>query len=153
MNIVLGLIVLVACVGVGYACANKYVVRKEFFNDFFEFNKTLKNEISFSMKKLDEIICKNDNKRSFYKCLIEYLNTKELELGQAYLTIAEKEFLVNYFDSIGKSDRETQINFLNGVTVEIKDRLDVASADEKKYKTLYLKMGFLIGLLIFIILL
>ena len=153
MNIVLGLIILFVCIGVGYVSAKRYTIRKEFYCDFYEFNKVLKNEISFSQKTIEDIISKNRKDSEFYKCINAYYTSEKIDYEEIRLDETEKEFFISYFNSIGKSDRETQIKFLDSVSDEIKHKFDLTRDEEKQYKSLYFKMSILCGLLLFVIVL
>jgi len=152
MNVVLGLILLCLSTFVGVKLANKYTIKKEYYNDFCAFNKKLKNEISFSLKPLNIIIEEFDNGKLFFKCLENNYKYGEIP-NSLNLDTYEIEFLSNYLNVIGKSDRESQINFIDGTMDLINEKLKSAEDDEKKYKKLYVKLGFLFGLLIFIVLL
>lgn len=155
MNVILGIISLIFCTGVGYYFSKKYSIRSEFYSNFYEFNKSLKNDISFMQNSLLNFIDKYSTKTTiFYKNTYEYLyEKKEIELDKNIFNDEEKSFLKNYLNSLGGSDKKTQLNYLESVDVNLVDLLNKAKEQETKYKSLYIKIGFLIGLIALIVLL
>ncbi len=155
MKILLGIIALIACTGIGYFFSRKYSVRKEFYTDFSGFNKNLKSEISFRQDSILNIINKCSERKSiFYKNITEhFIENKLIVLDKNTFNQEEIAFFSNYIENIGASDKNTQISFLEEVDVKLKDVLAKTCEEEKKYKALYIKLGFLCGLIAFIILL
>ena len=154
MNIFFGTISLLLSTYLGFLLSKKYTDRKKFYLSFCEFNKILKNEISFSQKTIVEILKGRDGTDCFYKYLISYfINKKELNLNVEYISKEEKDFLNNYVKTIGNSDKKTQIEYIESISCYLDKKSNEVSIEEKKYKKTYLKLGFLIGLILLIILL
>ncbi len=155
MNILLGVICLGFCTGFGYYLSMKYTERKKFFLDFYQFNKTLKTEISFAQNSLLTIVKKFENEKSvFFENLTNYIfNNQPINLDKKTFTEDEINFFKSYLGNIGATDKSTQINFLESANVNLNENLIKSKEQEKKYKSLYIKMGFLIGLIALIILL
>ncbi len=61
--------------------------------------------------------------------------------------------VLEYFEKIGRFDKETQLEYLNNVNKIIIEKQQASSLDEKKYNALYIKLSFLIGLILLIIVL
>ena len=55
-------------------------------------------------------------------------------------------------ENIGALDKKTQLEFLSSCDAEIKEKVDKCEINAKKYKSLCVKLGFLIGLIGMIIL-
>ena len=70
-----------------------------------------------------------------------------------YLTVQEKNFVFEYFAKIGKLDKDTQLEYLKSVSSIILEKQQYSISDEKKYKALYVKLSFLIGLILLIVVL
>ena len=153
MNILLGAIVLCICTYFGYLYGQKYVEKRKFYEDFSSFNKKFINEVSYSMKTLPQIIAKENNNQLFYKTINNYVQTKTVTINEKFLTDDEKNYFKNYLETLGSSDRDSQLSFLNASLNTINEYLSLAQKDEKKFRSLYLKIGFLIGLIAFIALL
>ena len=62
-----------------------------------------------------------------------------------------KIFIYEYANRIGQTEAKTEIDYLSSIEVVIKEKMDEAIKQEKKYKPLCIKMGFLIGLIVFVI--
>lgn len=150
MKIIIGLAIFIFCIIFGFLRSNFYIKKRQYYFDFYSFNKKLKNEIYFLQKPLLEII-KNDKKTDFIICLEKYFDTNEFIFNKDYLTDEEKDFLKNYLNIIGKGDSTSQIQYIETVAEQIDVNYEKSKEDEKKYKPLYIKMSFLIGLMFFIL--
>lgn len=153
MKIFLGILVIIFSTFIGYILSKKYTKLKNFYCNFDNFNKMLKTEIAFSQKTLKEII---DEKYSINNDFLNnfklYLENKEnFCLNINYLSSDEKAFLLEYFENIGKTEKGSQLEFLKKAEERLSTFYKNAIELDKKYKTLYIKLGFLIGLIIFIL--
>ena len=153
MKIFLGILVIIFSTFIGYVLSKKYTKLKNFYCNFDNFNKMLKTEIAFSQKTLKEII---DEKYSINNDFLNnfklYLENKEnFCLNINYLSSDEKAFLLEYFENIGKTEKGSQLEFLKKAEERLSTFYKNAIELDKKYKTLYIKLGFLIGLIIFIL--
>lgn len=150
MRFLLGVICLILCLFVGYILSQKFSCKRMFYSDFKNFNERLITEVSFSQKTISQLIINNDS--DFYNLVSNKISDREYVIPR-YLKREEYEFLNDYFSNIGKSDKYTQMLYLNSVKNQIDNCFNKSKEDEKKYKTLYVKMGFLIGLIILVVLL
>ena len=62
-----------------------------------------------------------------------------------------KNFYKNYLSIIGSGDRISQIQFIDNASEQIDIKYKNSQEEEKVYKKLYYKIGFLIGLMVFIL--
>ena len=83
--------------------------------------------------------------------MYEFIKEHEFTFNKNYLNKEEIDFFKAYLTRLGSSDKFSQLSYLEEVGVQIDKRLSVATENEKKYKKLYLKLGFLLGLIAFII--
>ena len=67
-----------------------------------------------------------------------------------FLTKNELEEVFAYVSNIGNSDKTSQLSYLNNFNEVLTEKLKVCKEEEGKYKNLYIKIGFLIGLILFI---
>ena len=154
MKLIFGIICLTLCIYIGHNLSKKYVKRRMFFSDFSDFNKKVKNEISFSKNTLIDIIKDFSNKNDiFYLQTRNYFDNKKIVFDDKLLSEQEQSFFKKYLDNLGNLDKTTQIDYLKLVDKEIEDKKSTAILEEEKYKKLYLKLGFLIGLIMLIMLL
>lgn len=157
MNLFLGLIILCLSVYIGTTFSKKYKDKVIFYSNFSYFNQNLKNEISFTQKTINCLLEKEkNNKNYFYNNLNAFFLKKEIDnnaINCNFLDDKEKAYFISYITTIGKGDKNSQLSYLNNVSAYLEERYKSAILDEKKYKTLNIKLGFLIGLTFLIILL
>lgn len=150
MRLLLGVICLILSLFVGCKLSQKFTFKRKFYSDFKNFNERFISEVSFTQKTISQII--NDNNSDFYLYLRNKINSNE-SLKINYLKKEEYELLTDYISNIGNSDKNTQMLYLNAVKSQIDNCFIKSKDDEKRYKTLYIKMSFLIGLIILVVLL
>ena len=153
MKIFIGLILLCFCVFISYMLSEKYTLRKKFYNSFLTFCKRLKNEVTFSKETLLSILKKDLDKNDlFFKGLRKrFYNQDNIKVSFNFLSEDEIDYFKSFIENIGKTNAVQQYEFLSGTEKVIFEKLVVVQEEEKKYKSLYLKLGFLLGLLIFIL--
>lgn len=150
MRYIFGVLIVVLSTYIGHLLANKYRERKLFYDSLLNFNDLLINQVSFGQKSILELI-KNDKNDCLYIVLREYFYTNNFnETYLNFLDNTEIEFIKNYFKLIGVGEKNSQIEYLKSIKIEIMNKLNNATENVSKYTKLYLKLGFLIGLLIFV---
>ena len=149
MKLILGVICVVMGVLIGYRFSDKFTQRKRFFNDFYLFNNLLKNEVAFSQRTIKSIYNSFEN-----SIFTEYVKDGCVDdKSIKFITADERKVVKEYCLNVSKTDRISLMNYLNSMTATIEQYSKKATEDEKKYKTLYIKLGFLIGLIILVVLL
>ena len=146
IKIIFGVISVAACTAGGY-----WLSRRAFFLDFCAFNQLMQREVGFAKSTLKEIFAKADYGAEFTQAIRMFEGKKAIELP--LLNKRENEFLQSYFRVLGKTDSATQLAFFNAQKAPIEGYLNTAKEDETKYRPLYIKLGFLIGLILFVIML
>ena len=146
----------------GYFLARKYRQRKLFFTQLCAFNERFIGEVSYYRRPIREFAAKYVYRGEFDELLkgffagieegvspIEILERKEF----SFLKEEEKRVVEDYFLMLGKGDSASQ----KGYFIAVKDGLASLQAEAettcKKYADLYVKLGFLCGLLILILML
>ena len=158
LKIIICLSILIFTSGCGYYLARKYRQRKLFFRQYELFNEHFLQEISSFRRPLAEFISQRYYRNEFNDLLRIYMNSlgKNVDLYDeleqfSFLTSEERREITEYFNSLGKSDSDSQNRFYN----EMKGRIGIlvknANEEYKKYADLYVKLGVLIGLAIIII--
>ena len=111
----------------------------QIFSELYEFNEQLLLNLKFSRKTIDKIA---EN----FNFIPEILQGKRLLEGE------DGEVIDDYFTNLGKSDALSQIDYLNERKVRLAKCRDESAEDYKKYSSLYVKIFFLIGVLMAILL-
>ena len=153
MKFALGVLLLCLSTIIGYFLAGKYIDRKRFYNDFSDFNHFFKQEILFNKSTLIEILKDKINDGDFCFLLRERVLNKNLKIYLNYMNKDDKIFFDSYVKNLGISDIYTQVDFINKTNEVLSLKLNQTLEEEKRYKTLYIKMGFLIGLMLMIVVL
>ena len=145
----------------GYFLAKKFRQRKLFFAQFWEFNERFLTEIAYYRRPLNEFVWKYVYKEEFEFLLQEFLNglsqrsTLDREIVDlpafSFLTKEEKRVVSDYFLMLGKGDSASQKSYFSSVKETLKKLQTDADTACKRYGDLYVKLGFLCGLLILIL--
>lgn len=127
----------------------KYTNRANFYKNFNNFNNNMINQINFERKTLLSII-EELNENDFSLKIKEYCNNKN-NLSYDYLSEEDNKIFLEYCELLGRSDKTSQNKHLLMYEKIINENLSCANREEKEKKTLYIKMGLMIGLILFII--
>lgn len=158
----------VLCIGiiailgyVGYCLSGFYIQRKKFFQSLLSFILGIKSDINFSSKNLNDILSKvNYAGRDFntlisnYKDMLQAAGNESAEKLFNNITILnqeEKEDIFIFFSKLGKLDVFNQIDSIESFICVVKKHYDEATCECKKYSTLYIKLGIIIGAFISLI--
>ena len=145
----------------GFVLAKKYRKRKLFFAQFKEFNERFLSEVSYYRRPLGEFASKYVYKGEFQNFLHNFFAEID-ELSQSsereitfddceFLSGEDKDVIEDYFLMLGKGDSASQKGYFSSVKNGLLTLKTNAETACKKYGDLYVKLGFLCGLLILIL--
>lgn len=109
--------------------------RMQVFGELYEFNEQLLLNLKFSRKPLNDIARK-------FRFVPEILRGEQVLEGEDW------EIISDYAINLGKTDALSQIDYLNGRKTALERRKNESSQDYKKYSSLYIKIFFMVGVLI-----
>ncbi len=145
----------------GYLLTKKYRKRKSFFKQLYEFNERFINEISYYRRSLSTFIAQYVYRGEFQGLLEAIFNLQQertdvlqttLQLSEYnFLKEEEKRIIIDYFSMLGKGDSQSQKNYFSGQKERLTKMKNEAEETCKKYGDLYVKLAFLCGLLILIL--
>ncbi len=141
----------------GHQLARKYRERKNFFLDFERFNDAFLNEISYYKRPIEIFLSDRKFSSSFRDWLIEYTNGLKAEerapvfIEFSFLKEEEKAFINEYFSMLGRGDSLSQKGYFSSVKGRIEGIKQKSVDENKRYGDLYLKLGFLFGLALLIL--
>lgn len=145
----------------GYLCAKKYRRKKLFYTQLNEFNERFLNEVSYYRRPLADFVGKYSYKGEFAQLLNDFfarIQHGEITMGFVYsndetdfLQQEEKGEIDDYFQMLGKGDSASQKAFFSSQKEVLRTRLKSAEDTYKRYGDLYIKLGFLCGLFIVIL--
>lgn len=109
------------------------------FDELYEFNERLLLNIKFG-------------KASPEKLAADFEYVPKILLGDSVLGGEEGAFIESYVQNIGVTDALSQIDYLTERKTYLKKYKDSSMAEYKKYGSLYVKIFFMIGILIAVLL-
>lgn len=146
----------------GYFLTRNFRKRASFFSQFREFNERFINEISYFRRPIMDFLSEYSYKNEFQMLLIDYANEidkwncvgLDILKGSKYdfLKNEEKAVVFDYFLMLGRGDSTSQKGYFSAVKDMILKLHTEAILARKRYGDLYIKIGFLCGLLILILL-
>lgn len=156
----LGVIVFI-CGYIGYGLSKFYIARLKLFTSLINFSEKLDTDINFGKAKLLKIIEEfNSNSKELKKILDSYtlcLNegktcSEEIFKDVKILKDEEKHVILCFFSELGKLDVYNQTKQIENSKIKFQEIVNSCTEEKKKYGTLYLKLGIILGLLIALIL-
>ncbi len=161
IKFLLGVAIVAFCSFCGYLLAKKYRRRKAFFKELKEFNERFLNEIAYYRRPVREFVANYTYQGEFQELLSDYISAVDerspleriLSETEKYdfLRREEKRTVVDYFSMLGKGDSASQKSYFSSVKEVLSSLQAQTEAEAKKYGDLYVKMGFLCGLLLLIL--
>lgn len=137
IKILTSLAIIIICSSIGAICNSSLKHNAILYRQFADFNDKLILNMKYSRKSIKDLLCE-------FNELKKYTNETKIKGGDA--------FIIDYFNNVGKTDCNSQIEYLNAKSVEIKTERDKKIEKYDKYGPLYLKLSFIIGILIVVIL-
>lgn len=147
MKVVLYVFIISFTTYLGYLYNKKYENRFIFYKNYYDFIVKFSNNISFSNEKLKDFLQKNSS--SFTDNLLR-IKESSVETRFSYLNDIENADFKEFVNNLGKADSDSQINFLKSKEKEVFEKMNETKKENEKYKNLFVKIGFLIGLVIVI---
>ena len=146
----------------GYLFSRKFRRRKDFLLQFKEFNERFLAEITYQRRPINAFVASYSYKGEFDGLLKVYSNVLDkrenfasvLDIKKDYpfLKEDERQIVLDYFLMLGKGDSLSQKGYFSATKERLEKAYYVAESDCKKYVNLYIKMGFLCGLMLLILL-
>lgn len=125
------------------------------------FNERFLSELTYFRRPIQEFVSSYAYRGEFLQLLYDYFHLnkkKNISLQEilkketySFLKPDDKAIVFNYFSMIGKADSVAQKNYFTSMKETLKLAEAEAIKNNKKYGELYVKLGFLIGLLIVIL--
>ncbi|MDE5667839.1 MAG: stage III sporulation protein AB [Clostridia bacterium] len=134
--ILISIVGLTTALGV-FLSANKKK-RMQVFSELCEFNVRLIMNLKFSKNPLDKVAA-------------DFKHIPTALKGGKVLDGKDGEIISDYFLNLGKSDATSQIDYLNGKKEQLQRYRDESQTKYKKYSSLYIKIFFMVGVLMAIL--
>lgn len=161
IKIILVLIVVGGFWYVGFGVASHYKKRDEFFAGLLSLCDKVRADIDFSGKNLAAIfggqkLCGATGRLVENYC--EYLKNKDLELfskqlfrGIWILKDEEKNVILDFFSRLGRHDSDNEVKLIDDFKNLIEPLSKISNEEKNKYGKMSVKISFLLGLMIAIL--
>lgn len=113
--------------------------RAKVFDELYEFNEKMLLNLKYGKSKIKDIY-------SGYPYVNQIFSGKEILRGE------DGQFIEAYVHSIGTTDAQSQIDYLNERKIQLKKYRDESASSYKKYSSLYIKICLLAGILVVVLL-
>ena len=150
------------CIAIGYMFSTKYKKRTNLFKTVVILCQKLNVEINFSRERLKKLFTSLDeptkkNLLGIDRNFLNYLeggelNDKTLFEGVNILDASEKEILLSFFKTLGRSDVDSQSKELSNYEKRFEEISQKCKEENKKYGSLSIKLGVVASLLIAVLL-
>ncbi len=161
IKFLLGVVIVAFTSLCGRMLAKKYRVRKDFFKQLKEFNERFLSEISYMRRPLKDFVSSYAYQGEFKELLRDYFRALDEQIpsgvlffereNYSFLTEEEERTVADYFSMLGKGDSASQKGYFTSVRERLSAMQLESEKDAKRYGDLYVKIGFLCGLLILIL--
>lgn len=134
----------------GYFLSEKYRRRKKFMAQLYSFNERFISELNYSRRPLKEFFTCYEYKGDFLTLLNSYTD-KNTGCSFSFLSPDDINYVNGYFSRLGKGDAYEQSGYFTAQRDNLSALKTDSENDEKKYGGLYIKLGFLAGLAIAVV--
>ncbi len=155
IKVIIGIIITALSTFIGKKYTDRYLRRFSFFKAVGDFNSDLIRDLKFKKDGLvyaleKEYLCSDFN--SFAKKYAKAIKSgDEMPELPDYLTVAEKNDLKDYFCKLGKYSATSEADYLSVMREEISKKCEELDAESKKNSKLGGKLGFILGVAVFVI--
>ncbi len=136
----------------GYFLSGKYRSAKKFYVAWEKFHQCFLAEAGYTRRPLGAVLDQFKSEGVFGAFLSEYEKKHAWEGKIDFLGKEDNDFLREYFSFLGKSDYAAQKKYFDSVTGKLAGRREQSDKDAARYTDLYVKLGFLLGLIVVILL-
>ena len=156
-----GIAIIVFSTFCGYLLSKRYRRKKLFFQELKAFNERFLSEISYFRRPIREFVASFSYQgefRIFLESFFSMMGKDAINVWNilnlsnfSFLTEEEKGMVSDYFLMLGKGDSLSQKGYFSSMKEPLSKCYIESEKDCKRYGDLYVKIGFLCGLLILIL--
>lgn len=150
LKLLIGIFSIVVSVKIGIDLAQKDKNAYLFFNGLVSLCDKILSDLSYKKSNIDKLLAGKFQSSDLNVLLNSYLKNKKLILPN-YLSVEEKFLIEDIFSTLGKVDTLSQIKNLEAFKTELIKITKEKYEKYKKFNTLFIKLGFIGGLLVFIL--
>ncbi len=151
------------CIFIGYIFSIKYKRRSSFFKSLVLLCQKMDVEINYSRERLKNLFQNFDDKmkknlQGIDKNFLQYLESNSPLQEEAllkninFLKPNEKDLIMLFFKSLGRSDLASQSKELKNFEKRFEEFSQQATSENKKYGSLSIKLGIAAALMLIVVL-
>ena len=154
MNVLVGILALVALTYAGKKYSDKFKKRREYYESFLSFSRDMMANAEYKKDSVKSVALNEYPSEDFMRTLSsDGLFTGEGAYFPTYIQMSEREFAKNYFLTAGRNVGKAEKDFLAYADEVIKKKYEECKYKDSKYSVLGVKLGFAFGAMIFILVL
>ncbi len=150
LKLLIGIFSILVSVKIGIDLAQKDKNSYVFFNELVALCDKILSDLSYKKSNIDKLLAWKFQSNDLNVLLNSYLKRKKLVFPK-YLSVNEKFLIEDIFSTLGKVDTSSQIKNIEAFKSELVTITKEKYEKYKKFNTLFIKLGFIGGLLVFIL--
>ena len=150
LKLLIGISSIIFSVKIGVDLAKKDKNTYQFFNSLINLCDKIISDLSYKKSNIDSLLSTKFQSIELNDMLNNYVKNKKLVLP-SFVSIDERFLIEDIFSSLGKVDSASQIKNLEAYKIELIKITNEKYVKYKKFNTLFIKLGFISGLLVFIL--
>ena len=156
LKLILGICVTILSTLAGKRFTDKYFKRYNFFLSLGGFNSAAIRNMDFEKKGISEMLemrFDDDDFNDYLQTVSKSVKSEtDCPLPPEFLEEKDRKAVREYFQNIGKFSSSTEKDFLLVKRGEFSDRTSELKSNSDKFSSLGLKLGFALGITVFILL-
>ena len=150
LRLVLGVVLLLLSTFAAKFYANKFKDKYEYYLSLIAMLNAVNSELVYTKRLLKDAVNVEYQSNEFAKTVNSIFETKT-QYFPRFISINEKEKLVTTFDSLGKGDVNAQKLLVNAYLSEYSVIVNDLYEDYKKKYSTSIKVGFLLGVVLMVV--
>ena len=149
IRVIVGVCAVIISVKIGVDKSSKYKNEYYFWLSLIAFCDSYILEISYKKTEINNFLKYKSSSLDFDNFLNFFIKENKL-LYPNYINFEEQNLINNVFNAIGKTNSQTQIELFNGYKENFSKILDEKHKTYQKFYSVSLKLSFICGLVLFI---
>lgn len=153
IKVISGILIVGSTTLIGVKLADKKRFRKNLYFELVEFCHKIKSEVGFNNTTTDKLLLSlSDNTlRVLGICGKDYAVGQNINIEDKRLTIEEREIIADFFNGLGSYGEEGTVNMISHYRDYFSKKYAECDEVYKKTSVFYIKMGALVGALVYLI--
>jgi hypothetical protein len=158
-KIFLGCAFIIFCTTIGKKTTDKYKLKLDYFECLYNFNNALKQNLMHRQENILNLVNVDTFCQDFKATLSSFKLSKQNETTNLDIYFPDwaddedKVFLLNYFSLLGKGNLQSEMENMLYHEEIINEKLNKIADKNSKFSKLGQKLGFAVGMTVFIIIL